>query len=560
MFEFFRNESLNARNFFALDQPGQAEVPAQPVRRRDRRADPARPDVLLRRLSGAAADDRPHGHLDGADGAAAAGRLHRGDRRPRAGHLRSGHDGTATRGTPFPGNTIPAGRMDPVARSLLERYPLPTSAGTANNYRRVGRRDRRSGSVQRAASTIASRRTATRSFGRLTRFGETFIPVTPLPDGSGVTTGTLGPQDTTSWSFASSYQRTFSNNILNELRIGDTRRSVGRDAAELAGSASASLGIPGIPSNARFPNTLPTFLIAGYQQLGSPANTATDFGTSVTQIADSLTWLKGRHTAEDGRGPAVGAPRTSCSRRRRPARSPSAICSRDLPGTANTGTPLASFLLGQVQQFSIDLQQEQIRNRAQLPGVLHPGRLARLGSRDHQRRPALHAQLSLDRRERPGRRLQPRDTAARVPRRRTASRARRGSCTRTTSARASASSAASPTRRSRASATAGLDRNGRHHDAVHDAGVSVPADGVAADARQHRAGVRPGQRSAGRADSADAGRGPRTGRLRRRSRSRLGLRAAVERVGAARAHRRTSRSRSPTSDRRSRTSASPTPT
>jgi hypothetical protein len=36
----------------------------------------------------------------------------------------------------------------------------------------------------------------------------------------------------------------------------------------------------------------------------------------------------------------------------------------DLPGTANTGTPFASFLLGQVQLFSIDLQQQQIRNRA----------------------------------------------------------------------------------------------------------------------------------------------------------------------------------------------------
>ena len=31
-----------------------------------------------------------------------------------------------------------------------------------------------------------------------------------------------------------------------------------------------------------------------------------------------------------------------------------------------TGTPFASFLLGQVQQFSIDLQQEQIRNRAHI--------------------------------------------------------------------------------------------------------------------------------------------------------------------------------------------------
>jgi outer membrane receptor protein involved in Fe transport len=38
----------------------------------------------------------------------------------------------------------------------------------------------------------------------------------------------------------------------------------------------------------------------------------------------------------------------------------------DLPGVANTGTPLASFLLGQVQNFSIDLQQRQIQERARV--------------------------------------------------------------------------------------------------------------------------------------------------------------------------------------------------
>jgi hypothetical protein len=36
----------------------------------------------------------------------------------------------------------------------------------------------------------------------------------------------------------------------------------------------------------------------------------------------------------------------------------------DLPGAPGTGAPLASFLLGQVQTFSIDLQQQAIRNRA----------------------------------------------------------------------------------------------------------------------------------------------------------------------------------------------------
>jgi hypothetical protein len=200
-------------------------------------------------------------------------------------------------------------------------------------------------------------------FGRLTRFRESFIPVTPLPEGSGVTTGTLGPQDTTSWSFASSYQRTISASMFNELRVGDTRRTVGRTAAQLDGTASTSLGLPGIPSSASFPDTLPTFLISGYQQLGSPPNTATDFGTSVTQIADSLTWLRGRHTLKMGgdlrweRVNVVQPPSPTGS-------FTFSSLFTDLPGAANTGTPLASFLLGQVQQFSIDLQEDQIRNRA----------------------------------------------------------------------------------------------------------------------------------------------------------------------------------------------------
>src|SRR5438067_10696040 len=65
-------------------------------------------------------------------------------------------------------------------------------------------------------------------------------------------------------------------------------------------SAGAALSIPGIPSNARFPHTLPTFLISGYQQLGSPPNTASSFKTSVTQVSDALTWLKGSHTLKMG--------------------------------------------------------------------------------------------------------------------------------------------------------------------------------------------------------------------------------------------------------------------
>jgi Carboxypeptidase regulatory-like domain len=265
--------------------------------------------------------------------------------------------------TPFPNNTIPTGRIDPVALSLLQRYPLPTSAGTTNNYRRTaGEVDNQDQWDARIDHKFTERDSA---FGRLSYFRDGFIPVTPLPDGSGVTTGTLGPQHTTAWSFASNYQHVFSSHVLNEVRFGDTSRSVTRTAAQLATSAGSALQIPGIPSTAQFPNTLPTFLIGGYQQLGSPINTASDFATGVLQIADSLTWVKSRHTFKMGldwrweRLNVIQPPSPT-------GQFTFSNLFTSLPGSTSTttGTPLASFLLGQVQTFSIDLQQQQIRERA----------------------------------------------------------------------------------------------------------------------------------------------------------------------------------------------------
>ena len=267
----------------------------------------------------------------------------------------------ATR-SPFPGNNIPSNRIDPVALSLLQRYPLPTSAGTANNFSRTFNEvDNQDQWDARIDHKFASNRD--QAFGRLSYFRDRFLPVTPLPDGSGITSGTLGPQDTTAWAFASNYQHVFSSNVLNELRAGDTRRIVGRTAAQLATSAGAALGIPGIPSNAWFPDTLPTFLISGYQQLGSPPNTASNFDTGVTEVADSLTWVKGRHTLKAGldwrweRLNVIQPPSPTGSFTFNQIGS-------DLPGVANTGTPLASFLLGQVQNFSIDSQTSEIQERA----------------------------------------------------------------------------------------------------------------------------------------------------------------------------------------------------
>lgn len=362
-FEFLRNEALNARNFFASTNP------IKPKYRRHQFGGV---------IGGPIRKDRTFFFADYQGQRQTVGRtvistvptlLQRQGIFTEAigGRVPAIYDPATTVGSvraPFAGGIIPANRIDPVALALLARYPLPTSGGTANNFRRVGDevQDQDQFSLRLDQQFAGNR---DHLFGRLTRFSERFLPVTPLPDGSGATTGTLGPQDTTAYAFASHYQRTLSSHLFNELRLGDTRRRVGRTAAELAGAASVTLGLPGIPSTARFPSTLPTFLIAGYQQLGSPANTATDFSTSVTELADSLTWVKGRHSFKFGAD--IRWARLNVIQPPSPTGSFTfSSLFTDLPGTPNTGTPLASFLLGQVQQFSIDLQQGQIRNRAHI--------------------------------------------------------------------------------------------------------------------------------------------------------------------------------------------------
>jgi hypothetical protein len=360
-FEFLRNEGLNARNFF------QSTNPVKPDYRRNQYGGT---------FGGPLAQDRTFFFIDYQGQRQSIGRtaistvptlLQRQGifTESIGGRVPVIYDPSTTVGalrTAFANNTIPMGRMDPVALALLQRYPLPTSGGTANNYSRTDNEiDNQDQWDARIDHKFPSNRDQV--FGRLSYFRDGFVPVTPLPDGSGVTSGTLGPQDTTAWAFASNYQHTFSSGVLNEVRFGDTRRTVGRTAAQLSTSAGSALSIPGIPSTAQFPNTLPTFLISGYQQLGSPTNTASNFSTGVSEVADSLTWLKGRHTVKLGfdwrweRLNVIQPPSPTGSF------TFNALGS-DLPNVANTGTPLASFLLGQVQAFSIDLQQTQIQERA----------------------------------------------------------------------------------------------------------------------------------------------------------------------------------------------------
>ena len=272
----------------------------------------------------------------------------------------------------YAGNQIPTATYDSVASTLLQRYPTPTSTGAANNFSRMGNEsdDQNQFDVRIDHSLTFH----DQIYGRFSFAKDVANPVTPFPEGSGnITSGIIGLTDTRAQSLVLNYVRVFRNDVVNEFRFGYTRRSINRQATQLASPTSDALKLPGIPANAAFENTLPTFAVSGFQQLGSPTNTASEFRTDVTQAVDALSLQHGPHSFKFGldfrweRLDVVQPP------------SPTGqfdfstlfTNSQGIPtvGTALssfTGNALASFLLGQVQTFSIDLQQDVLQPRAHI--------------------------------------------------------------------------------------------------------------------------------------------------------------------------------------------------
>ena len=268
--------------------------------------------------------------------------------------------------TEFPNDVINE-PLDPVAVALLARFPTPTNSKAANNYTRTANdADHQN---QFDARVDGAFRTRDRAFGRYSYYSEVEQPVTPLPDGSGIvsnpvigTGGVVGLSHVLGQQAVFNESHVFSGHLLNDLRVGYTRRGNSVAGATLGDTASNALDIPGIPTNAAFNNALPLFTFTGFQQLGPSAGTFANFQTGVWQAVDTLVFTHGRHSLKAGLDfrfyqlNTVAPPNPTGS-------FAFTLTGTDQQGVTNSGNAIASFLLGQVDTFSIDLQESKIRPR-----------------------------------------------------------------------------------------------------------------------------------------------------------------------------------------------------
>jgi hypothetical protein len=349
LFEFFRNEALNARNLFATAGP-------KPRFRRNQYGFV---------LGGPVRRNRAFFFAD-YQGTRLQTGIVRTSTVPtslqRQGIFSVPIIDPVTRGR-FANDTIPLERFDPAARAVLDRYPLPNvfialREAAANNYIRIGNE-----TAEQEQFGLRLDHNVTRNhrlFGRYAYLRDDSRPVSPLPDGSGViASGIIGDTLTRADSLAMDHTWTVSPSVVNQFRFGYTRRGFARESLRTGRPASELSGIPSIPISA-FSDALPIYDIVGFQQLGPPANGNAEFTTSVTQLVDNLSWQRGRHSVKMGGDIRI---------ERLDILQPPNPTGTFQFSSILTGHSFASFLLGQVQNFSIDIQHRTLRPRARIAEI-----------------------------------------------------------------------------------------------------------------------------------------------------------------------------------------------
>lgn len=259
--------------------------------------------------------------------------------------------------TQFPANTIPASRFEPLATQLLQHYPVPNVAGANNFVRTATEPDNQDQADFRLDRYFGAKH---RVFARYTLFRDDDTPVAPLPDGSGsLTSGVIGHALTHGDAIAGDYNWVVSNNALNQFRFGYSRRDLHQTSLQNGG-----ITVPGLPANS-FASVLPIFTVTGLQQLGPTTAANSNFTTSVAEFLDTFTLVHGRHTLKAG---------TDIRREALDVLNPPnptgsfafTTTGSNSPAVTGSGNALASFFLGQVNAFSIDIQRNVIQPRAHI--------------------------------------------------------------------------------------------------------------------------------------------------------------------------------------------------
>ena len=203
--------------------------------------------------------------------------------------------------TPFPGNFIPANRIDIAALELIKRLPLPTGPGFTNNFASTGVGEFNRTNADLKINFVSDNLSL---WGRYSRSPTNIIdpPIFGEIGGGALNGGQLGtaPGLINVIGIGGSY--TFNPSLVLDGNVGYTRQRLGAEAFDIDTPAGLSIiQIPGTNGPDRLQGGYPFFNITGWNNLGND-NTGNPFLFRDNQYVATanLSWLRGAHSFRFG--------------------------------------------------------------------------------------------------------------------------------------------------------------------------------------------------------------------------------------------------------------------
>jgi hypothetical protein len=210
--------------------------------------------------------------------------------------LRAGQFASTVRdpltGLPFPGNQIPASRIDPIAAKVLGFVPLPQTGAAANNfiYNSPRNQDARKGDVRVDQVLSGNQNLYVRYSYQGTEDGLS-PPLPPDAQGNIYTGG--GAETSTSKAWVGVHNQVWSPKLLSSIRVGANSIAW---ASEIPDQALRGIGIPGV---AEVEPGFSQVQITGYPSWGV-TNTPNYDTSRNRQVSGDITWSQGTHTVKTG--------------------------------------------------------------------------------------------------------------------------------------------------------------------------------------------------------------------------------------------------------------------
>lgn len=192
-------------------------------------------------------------------------------------------------GQPFLNNRIPQELIDPLAARLLALFPQPNRSG-ALNYTTVGSIPSNSNNFivkvdhQLNSNDLLSGRFLLNNFDGLDPFRSTVLP------GFGASRNAQKQQ------WALTYTHTFSASLINEARIGYLRDKFIERSVNAGKNTSADFGLTGVASGYGLAN----LTISGFPELGDPIFLPDEWTDNEFVFSDTVSRLVGAHNLNFG--------------------------------------------------------------------------------------------------------------------------------------------------------------------------------------------------------------------------------------------------------------------